>query len=64
MIEKLKATTRDVVLAAFAAFTGALSVALAGDVSVPVVKAAAVAGAYAALRAAVAVVAAKATVAK
>lgn len=60
MIEKLKASARDVVLAAVAAFTGALSVALAGDVSVPVLKAAVVAGAYAALRAAVAVIAVKA----
>jgi hypothetical protein len=59
MIEKLKATARDVVLAAVAAFAGALSVALTGDISLPVLKAAAVAGGYAALRAAVAVIAAK-----
>ena len=59
MIEKLKADVRDVVLAAVAAFAGALSVTLAGDVSLPVLKAGAVAAAYAALRAGVAVIAAK-----
>ena len=59
MIEKLKADARDVVLAAVAAFAGALSVTLAGDVSLPVLKAGVVAAAYAALRAGVAIIAAK-----
>ena len=54
-----KATIRDVALAAFAAFAGALSVALAAEAAIPVLKAAAVAGAYAALRAGVGVLAAK-----
>jgi len=55
----LKATIRDVALAAFAAFVGALSVTLAGDVSLPVLKSGIVAAAYAALRAAVGALAAK-----
>ena len=60
MLEKLKASARDVVLAAFAAFVGALSVTLgAGDFSYPVLRAGVVAAAYAALRAAVGAIAAK-----
>lgn len=59
MLEKLKASARDVVLAAVAAFVASLSVALAGDVSVPVLKAAVVAAGYAAFRAAVGAIARK-----
>lgn len=60
MIEKLKASVRDVVLAAVAAFVGAISVALSSpDVSVPFLKAAVVTAAYAALRVGVATAAAK-----
>ena len=58
-MEKLKATVRDVVLAAVAAFTGGLSVALATEASLPVLKAAAVASGWAAIRAAIGVIAAK-----
>ena len=58
-MEKLKASVRDVVLAAVAAFTGGLSVALAGGASLPVLKAAVVASAWAALRAGIGAVAAK-----
>lgn len=68
MIEKLKATARDVALAAFAAFAGSFAIALkgfidAGDYSVPVIRAfvvaAGTAAVYAAFRAAVGAVAAK-----
>ena len=59
MIEKLKASARDVALAAFAAFAGSLAITLAGDVSLPVLKAGLVAAAYAALRAAAGAIAAK-----
>lgn len=68
MIEKLKASVRDIVLAAVAAGAGAFGVALkaftdAGDYSVPALRAGAVAIGtavlYAAFRAAVGAVAAK-----
>lgn len=59
MIEKLKASARDVVLAAFAAFVTSLALALQGDVTLPVLKAAAVAAAYAAFRAGVGALAKK-----
>ena len=62
MLEKLKATVRDVVLAAVAAFIGALGALLAlpvGDVTYPVVKAALIAAGWAAIRAAIGVIAAK-----
>lgn len=63
-IEALKATVRDVVLAGVAAFAGAagvvtLAVAGGADVTVPYLKAAAVAAAWAALRAMSGVLAAK-----
>lgn len=73
MIEKLKASARDVVLAGVAAFVGSFSIALkafvdAGDVSIPAVKAfavgAVIAAAYAALRAALGALAAKLAAAK
>lgn len=55
MLNALKATARDVALAALAAFVGALALALGGDVeiTVPVLKAAVIGAGYAALRAAV-----------
>jgi hypothetical protein len=62
MLEKLKASARDVVLAAVAAFTGALAVLFAtpvGDVTLPVAKAALIAAGWAAIRAAVGAIAAK-----
>lgn len=57
MIEKLKASARDVVLAALAAFTGAFAVALEVGVTLPVLKATAVSAGYAAARAAVGAIA-------
>jgi hypothetical protein len=60
MIEKLKASARDVVLAAVAAFVGALSVTLsAGDYSYPVLRAGVIAAAWAAVRAGIGALAAK-----
>ena len=52
MLEALKATVRDVVLAAFAAFVGALALALGTDVEVtlPVLRSAVIGAGYAALR--------------
>lgn len=59
MMEALKATVRDVALAALAAFAGALSVGLAAEVTLPGFKAVLVAAGWAALRAAVGVAAAR-----
>ena len=59
MLEALKASLRDVVLAAAAAFFGALSVGLAAEITLPGFKAALIAAGYAALRAAVGAIAAK-----
>lgn len=56
----LEATKRDIVLAAVAAFVAALTAFLAApDVTVPGIKAAAVAAGYAVVRAVVAVIAKK-----
>lgn len=59
MLEKLKASARDVVLAGVAAFGAALAVALPAEVTLPALKAAIVAAGYAAFRAAVGALAAK-----
>jgi len=59
MIEKLKASGRDVALAAVAAFVAAFALALEGGATVPVLKAGVVAALYAAARAAVGVIAEK-----
>ena len=55
----LKATLRDIALAAVAAFTGAAVAGYTGDVSYPALKALVITAAYAAVRAGVGVLAAK-----
>ena len=59
MLEKLKASGRDIVLAGVAAFAAALAVAMPAEVTLPGLKAAAVAALYAAGRAVVGALAAK-----
>ena len=60
MLEKLKVSVRDAVLAGVAAFVGAMGVVLSGgDFSYPVVKAAAIAAVWAGIRVAIGVFAAK-----
>ena len=60
MLEKLKVSVRDAVLAGVAAFVGAAAVALqGGDFSYPVLRAAVVAAVYTGVRVAVGVFAAK-----
>lgn len=50
--DSLRATARDLVLAAVAAFVSSFALALEAGVTLPALKAAAVTAAYAALRAA------------